>query len=112
MIVLNDDHNTFDHVARTLARVIPGVGLDQGHAFADRIHSTGQALVWQVERGAITTHMGYSASETVYLFGSRANGVDLWIDSGTVDLLAGLPGDIFPRTLTTLHVGDAFHVLQ
>ena len=25
VIVRNDDHNTFDHVARTLARVIPGV---------------------------------------------------------------------------------------
>ena len=25
VIVLNDDHNTFDHVAKTLARVIPGV---------------------------------------------------------------------------------------
>jgi ATP-dependent Clp protease adaptor protein ClpS len=46
VIVLNDDHNTFDHVAQTLARVIPGVSLDQGHRFADRIHSTGQALVW------------------------------------------------------------------
>ena len=46
MIVLNDDHNTFEHVAQTLARVIPGVSLDQGHRFADRIHSTGQAVVW------------------------------------------------------------------
>ena len=27
-----------------------------------------QALVWQVERGAITTRLGYTASETVYLF--------------------------------------------
>ncbi|HEY8000509.1 MAG TPA: ATP-dependent Clp protease adaptor ClpS [Solirubrobacterales bacterium] len=46
MIVLNDDHNTFDHVAGTLARVIPGVSLDQGHALADRIHTSGQAVVW------------------------------------------------------------------
>ena len=46
MIVLNDDHNTFDHVARTLANVIPGVSLDRGYAFADRIHSSGQAIVW------------------------------------------------------------------
>jgi hypothetical protein len=71
---------------------------------------TGQALVWQVERGAITTHLGYTASATVYLFGSRANGADIWIDTGTADLLAGLPGDIWPRTLATLHAGDAFHV--
>jgi ATP-dependent Clp protease adaptor protein ClpS len=46
VIVLNDDHNTFDHVARTLARVIPGVTLDQGHSIADRIHNSGQAIVW------------------------------------------------------------------
>jgi ATP-dependent Clp protease adaptor protein ClpS len=46
VIVLNDDHNTFEHVARTLARVIPGVTLDQGHSIADRIHNTGQAVVW------------------------------------------------------------------
>lgn len=46
VIVLNDDHNTFDHVAKTLARVIPGVDLDGGYRFADRIHSSGQAVVW------------------------------------------------------------------
>ena len=46
VIVRNDDHNTFDHVAATLARVIPGVTLDRGYAFADRIHNTGLAIVW------------------------------------------------------------------
>ena len=38
VIVLNDDHNTFDHVASTLARYIPGVTLEQGYAIADTIH--------------------------------------------------------------------------
>jgi len=46
VIVRNDDHNTFDHVAKTLARVIPGIGLDQGYRMADQIHNTGQAIVW------------------------------------------------------------------
>ena len=46
VIVLNDDHNTFDHVARTLARFIPGVDLQGGFAIADTIHNTGQAIVW------------------------------------------------------------------
>jgi ATP-dependent Clp protease adaptor protein ClpS len=46
VIVRNDDHNTFDHVAKTLARVIPGVTLDRGYAFARRIHSGGLAIVW------------------------------------------------------------------
>ena len=46
MIVLNDDHNTFDGVAAALARVVPGVSLDKGYAIADTIHNTGQAIVW------------------------------------------------------------------
>ena len=46
VIVLNDDHNTFDHVAHTLARTIPGVNVAGGYAFADKIHNTGQAIVW------------------------------------------------------------------
>jgi ATP-dependent Clp protease adaptor protein ClpS len=46
VIVLNDDFNTFDHVAETLAGVIPGVSLADGYRLADRIHNTGQAIVW------------------------------------------------------------------
>ena len=46
VIVLNDDHNTFEGVASTLARIIPGVTYEQGLAIADRIHNTGQAIVW------------------------------------------------------------------
>jgi len=46
VIVLNDNHNTFDGVAGILARVLPGVTLDQGYAIADRIHNSGQAMVW------------------------------------------------------------------
>ena len=46
VIVLNDDHNTFDHVARTLPRVIPGVTIEQGYGIADQIHNSGQAIVW------------------------------------------------------------------
>ncbi len=46
VIVRNDDHNTFDHVAHTLARFIPGITVDRGYAFADTIHNTGQAIVW------------------------------------------------------------------
>ena len=50
VIVLNDDFNTFDHVAETLSRVIPGVSLADGYRFADRIHNTGQAIVWSGSR--------------------------------------------------------------
>ncbi|HMC06684.1 MAG TPA: ATP-dependent Clp protease adaptor ClpS [Solirubrobacterales bacterium] len=50
VIVLNDDHNTFDHVAKTLAEVIPDVSVDEGYRFADRIHNAGQAIVWRGPR--------------------------------------------------------------
>ena len=50
VIVRNDDHNTFEHVARTLANVIPGVSLEQGHRFADQIHNSGLAIVWSGPR--------------------------------------------------------------
>jgi ATP-dependent Clp protease adaptor protein ClpS len=50
VIVLNDDHNTFDGVAFALANVLPGVSFDQGMAMATRIHETGQAIVWSGHR--------------------------------------------------------------
>ncbi len=50
VVVLNDDHNTFDGVAFALAAVIPGVDFDRGMAFANRIHSTGSAVVWSGHR--------------------------------------------------------------
>jgi ATP-dependent Clp protease adaptor protein ClpS len=50
VVVLNDDHNTFDHVAETLAEVIPGVTLAEGYRFADRIHRSGCAIVWSGPR--------------------------------------------------------------
>lgn len=50
VIVLNDDHNTFDHVAKTLARNIPGVNLDSGYSYANQIHTRGRASVWSGPR--------------------------------------------------------------
>ena len=46
VIVRNDDHNTFEHVARTLARFIPGVAYEEGMALATKIHNAGRARVW------------------------------------------------------------------
>jgi ATP-dependent Clp protease adaptor protein ClpS len=50
VVVLNDDHNTFDGVAAALAHVLPDVSFDQGLAFANRIHTTGRAVVWAGHR--------------------------------------------------------------
>ena len=50
VVVLNDDHNTFEGVAFALASVIPGVDYDRGLALANRIHDTGSAVVWSGHR--------------------------------------------------------------
>ncbi|MHB8642608.1 MAG: ATP-dependent Clp protease adaptor ClpS [Gaiellaceae bacterium] len=46
VVVLNDNHNTFQGVAFALSSTIPGVSYDKGLALADRIHNSGRALVW------------------------------------------------------------------
>jgi ATP-dependent Clp protease adaptor protein ClpS len=46
VIVLNDDHNTFEGVARALSNVIPGLSYEGGMSMANKIHSSGQAVVW------------------------------------------------------------------
>jgi ATP-dependent Clp protease adaptor protein ClpS len=50
VIVLNDDHNTFDGVAAALAAVLPDVSFPQGMAYANRIHTNGSAVVWSGHR--------------------------------------------------------------
>lgn len=46
VIVLNDHHNTFEGVAFALASVLPGTTYEKGMAMANRIHHSGQAIVW------------------------------------------------------------------
>ena len=46
VIVLNDNHNTFDAVARALAGTIPGISYERGLRIADTIHASGRAVVW------------------------------------------------------------------
>ncbi len=50
VIVLNDNHNTFEGVAFALASVIPGVTYDRGLRLADEIHNRGRAIVWSGHR--------------------------------------------------------------
>jgi ATP-dependent Clp protease adaptor protein ClpS len=46
VIVLNDNHNTFEGVAFSLSSVLPGVDYEKGLKLADSIHHTGLAIVW------------------------------------------------------------------
>jgi ATP-dependent Clp protease adaptor protein ClpS len=50
VIVLNDNHNTFQGVASALSQTIPGVDFDKGMRLATTIHTTGQAVVWSGHR--------------------------------------------------------------
>lgn len=44
--VLNDDHNTFEGVAFAISSVVPNTSYDKGMQLANRIHSSGRAVVW------------------------------------------------------------------
>jgi ATP-dependent Clp protease adaptor protein ClpS len=46
VIVVNDDHNTFQGVAFALSSVLPGVDYEKGMTMANKIHTTGLAVVW------------------------------------------------------------------
>jgi ATP-dependent Clp protease adaptor protein ClpS len=50
VIVLNDDHNTFEGVAGALSTTLPGVSYEQGMQMANLIHNTGRAIVWSGNR--------------------------------------------------------------
>jgi ATP-dependent Clp protease adaptor protein ClpS len=46
VIVLNDDFNTFQHVAECLVKYIPSMTGDRAWELAHEIDRTGQAVVW------------------------------------------------------------------
>ncbi|MBE9171438.1 ATP-dependent Clp protease adapter ClpS [Pleurocapsales cyanobacterium LEGE 06147] len=46
VIVLNDDFNTFQHVAQCLMKYIPGMTSDRAWELTNQIHFEGQAIVW------------------------------------------------------------------
>jgi ATP-dependent Clp protease adaptor protein ClpS len=52
VVVLDDDHNTFDGVAGALSSVLPQVSFDLGLRVANLIHQKGSALVWSGHREA------------------------------------------------------------
>lgn len=46
VIVLNDDFNTFDHVANCLIKYIPDMTTDRAWKLTNQVHYQGQAIVW------------------------------------------------------------------
>ena len=67
VIVLNDDHNTFDGVASALSSTLPGVSYEQGMTLANRIHNTGRAIVWS----------GHKEAAELYWDGLRGRGLTM-----------------------------------
>ncbi len=46
VIVLDDDVNTFEHVVKSLIKIIPGMTEDRAWELANRIDNEGSAEVW------------------------------------------------------------------
>jgi ATP-dependent Clp protease adaptor protein ClpS len=46
IVVLNDDHNTFEHVSTCLLKYIPGMNGETAWTLTVQIDSDGQAIVW------------------------------------------------------------------
>lgn len=46
VIVLDDDFNTFQHVAGCLMQYIPGMTSDRAWELTNQVHYEGQAIVW------------------------------------------------------------------
>lgn len=46
IIVLNDDFNTFQHVAQSLVTYIPGMTPDRAWELTNQVHYEGLAIVW------------------------------------------------------------------
>lgn len=46
IIVLNDDFNTFQHVANCLMKYIPNMTSDRAWELTNQVHYEGQAIVW------------------------------------------------------------------
>lgn len=46
VIVLNDDFNTFQHVANCLMKYLPGMTSDRAWELTNQVHFEGQAIVW------------------------------------------------------------------
>ena len=45
VILYNDDHNSMDHVVRSLVRSVPGMSTKRAHDLMQEAHTTGRAVV-------------------------------------------------------------------
>lgn len=46
VVLINDEHNTFEHVAHCLMKHIPGMTEERAWKLTRRVHNEGSAVVW------------------------------------------------------------------
>ena len=71
VIVLDDDHNTFQHVVEVLVKYIPAMSPDRAWELAHRIDSNGAAEVWSGPLEQAELHHQQLAAEGLNLEGIR-----------------------------------------
>lgn len=46
VVLVNDDHNSFEHVEKCLSKHVPGMSMDKARRIALQVHNEGSAIVW------------------------------------------------------------------
>jgi ATP-dependent Clp protease adaptor protein ClpS len=46
VVLINDDHNTFDHVEKCLMKHVPGMSEDKARKITIKVHNEGSCIVW------------------------------------------------------------------
>ena len=67
IIVLDDDYNSFDHVANCLEKIIPGMSERRSWELAVEVDSEGSAQVWRgpLEQAELYHHQLFSKGLTM-----------------------------------------------
>ncbi len=74
------------------------------------LSSDGFAVAWPTSAEPISTRLGYTTSQGVYLPATRANGTAIRIESGSATLYAGAPNASSHRVLTALNASGVYEV--
>ena len=70
----------------------------------------GHALVWPAVTNPVTHRLGYTVTDGIYLPAEVANGMMVWIDSGSASLYVGMPNGASHSLLTTITAGGFYEV--
>jgi len=71
---------------------------------------SGYAVAWPAAAEPLTSRLGYTTSQGIYLPATRANGTVISVEIGIATLYAGNPDASGHRALTTLSAGSVYEV--